>query len=128
MLRIVRHLVIAGLLVIALSTVASAANNNLVFQEVDNLALNFRDSVLNVWAPVVAMLAMIGLVANMFFGFFHIGPKLLGFVFGMAVLTLGLPTITTLLGGDENWALGATLHPIEIVWTVPDNQGAWLNE
>jgi hypothetical protein len=51
------------------------------------------------------MIALIGLVINMFVGFFQIGPKVVGFIFGAALLAGGLPVVASLVGGNLVTAL-----------------------
>ena len=52
------------------------------------------------WIPIIALIALIALVINMFFGFFQIGPRIVGFVFGCSILAGGLPLVSTLFGGN----------------------------
>ncbi len=91
--------VTTGALVL-LPNVAMAATAQMTSLPVDQLAVTFFNSLINVWIPIVALVALIGLEINMFFGFFQIGPRLVGFVFGCALLAGGLPLMSTLFGGN----------------------------
>jgi hypothetical protein len=78
---------------------AEAATSKFTSLPVDDLAVKFFDSLVNVWIPIVALVALIGLVINMFVGFVQIGAKVVGFVFGMSILAGGLPLLSTIFGG-----------------------------
>lgn len=91
--------VTVGVLALSHSAVL-AATAQMTSLPVDQLAVTFFNSLINVWIPIVALVALIGLVINMFFGFFQIGPRVVGFVFGCALLAGGLPLMSTLFGGN----------------------------
>jgi hypothetical protein len=77
---------------------ALAATATFTSLPVDGLAVQFFNSLVNVWIPVIALCALIFLVINMFGGFFQIGPRVVGFVFGCSLLAGGLPLLATLFG------------------------------
>jgi hypothetical protein len=85
--------------------VALAATAQLTQLPVDALAVKFFNSLTNVWIPIIALIAMIGLVINRFFGFFQIGPKVVGFVFGCSLLAGGLPLLSSMFGNKLMTAL-----------------------
>jgi hypothetical protein len=91
--------VTAGVLALSQSA-ALAATAQMTSLPVDQLAVTFFNSLINVWILIVALVALIGLVINMFFGFFQSGPRVVGFVFGCALLAGGLPLMATLFGGN----------------------------
>jgi hypothetical protein len=94
----------AGILALAQGT-ALAATATFTKLPVDALAVQFMSSLTNVWIPIITMIALIGLVINMFVGFFQIGPKVVGFIFGAALLAGGLPVVASLVGGNLVTAL-----------------------
>jgi hypothetical protein len=77
---------------------ALAATATFTRLPVDALAVQFFNSLTNVWIPIIALIAMIALVINMFFGFFQIGPRVVGFVFGCSLLAGGLPLLSSIFG------------------------------
>jgi hypothetical protein len=85
--------------------VAFAATAQLTQLPVDALAVKFFNSLTNVWIPIIALTALIGLVINMFLGFFQIGPKVVGFVFGCSLLAGGLPLLASMFGNKLVTAL-----------------------
>lgn len=90
----------AVILLLLSHTTALAVTAKFTQLPVDALAVQFFDSLVNVWIPIIAMLALIGLVINMFVGFMQIGPRVVGFVFGVAFLAGGLPLLSTMFGGS----------------------------
>lgn len=94
----IRVLTLASLTVLLAHGAADAATATFTQLPVDAMAVTFFRSLSQVWVPIISMIALIGLVVNMFFGFLHIGPKLVGFIFGVALLALGLPGLSKLFG------------------------------
>lgn len=88
-----------------LPTLAQAATATFTSLPVDGLAVSFFQSLTQVWIPIIALSALIGLVINMFVGFFQIGTKVVGFIFGISLLAGGLPLLSSLFGGGLVTAL-----------------------
>jgi hypothetical protein len=84
---------------------AQAAAAQFTALPVDALAVTFFKSLTNVWIPIIAMLALIGLTLNMFVGFMQIGARVVGFIFGVSLLAGGLPLLAKLFGNDLVTAL-----------------------
>jgi len=94
------------------TTVALAATAQMTQLKVDDLAVSFFNSLLEVWIPIIAAIALIGVVVAIFTGFLQAGPKIIGFAVGMAVLAIGLPGWNTLMGGQIKTSL---VYPVAII-------------
>jgi hypothetical protein len=100
-----RRFGLAALSLTLMQGTAVAATATFTRLPVDALAVQFFNSLTNVWIPIIALKALIGLVINMFVGFFQIGPKVVGFIFGAALLAGGLPVVSSMVGGNLVTAL-----------------------
>jgi hypothetical protein len=98
-------LMIVAIMLLLTVVGADAATSKFTGLPVDDIAVKFFDSLVNVWIPIIAMVALIGLVVNMFVGFVQIGAKVVGFCFGIALLAGGLPVLSTIFGGKLATAL-----------------------
>jgi hypothetical protein len=65
---------------------------------VDTAITAIRTSVVNVWIPTIALLALIALVINFFGGFVQIGGRAAGAVVGFSLLGAGLPWLNSFFG------------------------------
>lgn len=66
----------------------------------DAIMIKLMDSLTNVWIPVIAIVAVIGLVVNMFVGFAQIGGRAVGVIVGLSLLAVGLPGLKSIFGGQ----------------------------
>jgi hypothetical protein len=96
---------LTGAVLVVTHGTALAATATFTRLPVDALAVQFFNSLTHVWIPIIALTALIGLVINMFVGFFQIGPKVVGFIFGAALLAGGLPVVSSMVGGNLVTAL-----------------------
>jgi hypothetical protein len=96
---------LTAIVLLGSATAALAATAKFTSLPVDDLAVKFFDSLVNVWIPIVGLTALIGLVINMFVGFMQIGARVVGFVFGVSLLAGGLPLLKTIFGNNLVTAL-----------------------
>lgn len=89
---------LSSLLIVASAQVALAATAQFTTLGVDELAVSFYQSLLQVWIPLIAAGAIILLVINICGGFYNVGPRVVGTVFGLAILGLGMPRIAQIFG------------------------------
>ncbi len=100
-----RHRIVLGLLWITLLLLVAASGADATTEKftdlpADKIAIKILDSVTNVWIPVLAVVAVIGLAVNMFAGFVQIGAKAAGVVIGLSLLAVGLPGLKAIFGGQ----------------------------
>ena len=99
-----RHRILLGLCLTAVlllvASGADATTQKFTDLPADAIAIKLLDSVTNVWIPVLAVVAVIGLAVNMFGGFVQVGAKAAGVVIGLSLLAVGLPGLKAIFGGQ----------------------------
>jgi hypothetical protein len=66
----------------------------------DGLAVIIANSLINTWIPLIALISLIATVIGIIGGGIHWGPKVARFVAGMGLLSIGLPGISRIFGGQ----------------------------
>ncbi len=98
--RLLLSVWITAVLLMAASSGADATTATFTSLPADSIAIKLMDSLTNVWIPVIAIVAVIGLVVNMFMGFAQIGGRAVGVIVGLSLLAVGLPGLKAIFGGQ----------------------------
>jgi hypothetical protein len=67
---------------------------------IDSLIVQVTDSLINTYIPFIALCSLIGIVIGLLGGRLHWSGSVARWVIGMALLSIGLPGVSALFGGN----------------------------
>jgi hypothetical protein len=99
-----KHQYFTGIAALALSIVristAHAVAATFTQLPLDGLIVQVSNSLINTWIPFIAIVALIGTAIALISGHVHWSGKVARVVAALAILSVGLPGISTIFGGQ----------------------------